>query len=225
MASASGAARTEFAEAETVFLVEDDELLARALELVLESHGLRVVHYGSAEGFLAEAATAERCCLVLDVRLPKMNGLALQQALLERGDILPIVFITAHGDVSMSVRALKSGAVDFLEKPFSEQTLLRAVRQALARERCLRREQAEDRQARAVRVRLEKLTDREREVFALVVADLSSKEVAARLGVSPRTVEHHRAHIMEKLAARSFHDLLLMAVLCGLCEPHEMLRT
>lgn len=202
-------------------IVDDDENLARTLELILGREGLRVSRYPSAERFLAEAELSERACLLLDVHLPSMSGLDLQRELNRRQVPLPVVFMSARGDVATSVRALKAGAVDFLEKPFDHDVLLNAVDDALTRERRLREARDARRRAVSVRQRCQRLTERELDVFRLVVEDLTSSEIAARLGVSRRTVEHHREHIMDKLGARSRLHLLLMAVLCGLCKPHE----
>ncbi|HEX7036469.1 MAG TPA: response regulator [Pseudomonadales bacterium] len=204
-----------------ILIVDDDEDFARTLELILGREGFRVSRYPSAERFLAEADLEPRACLLLDVHLPQMSGVELQEELNRRRVAIPVVFMSGQSDVPTSVRALKGGAVDFLEKPFDYDALRQALATALEHERRLRESEHVVRRARAVRRRYERLTEREREVLELVVDELTSSQVAERLGLSRRTVEHHREHIMDKLGARSTQHLLLMAVLCGICKPHE----
>lgn len=200
----------------TVFVIDDDRVFLDALLRSLRSAGLQVASFAAAEAFLEAYRPGTPGCLVSDIRLPRMSGLELQETLAERQFLLPIVFITGHGDVAMAVGALKRGAVDFLEKPFAEQALLDSVALALAEDRKTRA-LAGDR-ARIMAL-LDQLTPREREVFALVVADKSAKQIAAELGISPRTVEHHREHLMAKLGATSWHALITMAVVGRLYEP------
>jgi len=196
----------------TVFVVDDDRAMRESLSWLLDSVGLRVRSYATAADFLAEHDPAQPGCLVLDVRMPGMSGLDLQAELARRGVELPTIVITGHAEVSMAVRAVKAGAIDFIEKPFSDQLLLDRVRQALeidleAREVRRRREHA--------RRRLATLTAREREVLNLVVAGKANKEIASALGVSPKTVEVHRAHVMSKMCVDSLAELIRLTLLAG----------
>jgi two-component system, LuxR family, response regulator FixJ len=196
----------------TVFVVDDDRAMRESLSWLLDSVGLHVRSYATAADFLADYDPAQPGCLVLDVRMPGMSGLDLQAELARRGVELPTIVITGHAEVSMAVRAVKSGAIDFIEKPFSDQLLLDRVRQALEM----------DRQAREVRTRrddarrrLATLTAREREVLNLVVAGRANKEIASELGVSPKTVEVHRAHVMSKMCVDSLAELIRLTLLAG----------
>ena len=200
----------------TVFVIDDEPTFLEALERSMRGAGLQVASFGAAEPFLETYQPSRPGCLVADIRLPGMSGLELQEVLAERGAPVPIVFITGHGDVAMAVAALRRGAVDFLEKPFAERALLESVELALARDRKARALEAD---RALIMARLAQLTVREREVFALVVADKSAKQIAAELCISPRTVEHHREHVMAKMCASSWHDLFNMAVIGGLYEP------
>jgi len=188
-----------------VFVVDDDEAVRDSLALLIRSVGLTVTTFSSATEFVEAYVPSERACLILDVRLPGMSGLELQQKLSEQGADLPIVFITGHGDVPMAVRAMRRGAVDFLQKPFSDQDLLDRVQQALA-EQSARRQERESKATLARRV--ESLTPREQEVMQLVVEGHANKVIASRLGMSQRTVEVHRAHIMRKMEADSLAQLV-----------------
>jgi FixJ family two-component response regulator len=188
-----------------VYVVDDDEAMRDSLVWLLESHAYGVSAYASAEEFLAAHDAAMRGCLVLDVRMPGMSGLELHERLIARRSTLPVIFITGHGDVPMAVAALKKGAADFIEKPFADGEMLRLVEQCLAQERGLheaRRRQDE------VRGRLATLTDRERQVMDLVVAGKANKQVADELGISIKTVEVHRARVMDKMAAGSVAELV-----------------
>lgn len=193
----------------TVFVVDDDEDVRDSLRLLLRSVGLEAVAYPSADAFLDAYDAEQPGCLVLDVRMPGMSGLGLQQRLAELGATLPIIFITGHGDVPAAVRAMRSGAIDFLQKPFDDQQLLDRIHQALEADRDLR---AEVDAREAVERRLDSLTPRERQVMELIVAGLANKNVAGRLGVSPRTVEIHRARVMAKMKASSFAHLVKMVL-------------
>ena len=197
----------------TVFLVDDDAAVRDALRALFAAEGLPIETYPSAEAFLAAYDEARPGCLVLDVRMPGLGGLELQKLLGEHGIRLPVIFLTGHGDVPMSVRALKAGAMDFLEKPVDNDALIARVREAIAQDR--ERRSRETTHA-GLQARFERLTPREREILAQVARGRSSKEVARALAISPRTDEVHRARIMEKLGAHSVVDLADIAVACGL---------
>lgn len=200
----------------TVFLVDDDPAIRGSLTLSLATAGLTVESYASAQDFLTAYTSARPGCLVLDVRMPEITGLELQALLAARGIRIPIIFISAHGDIPMSVKAIKAGAVDFLEKPFRRAALLDRIQEALAQDAAAREDEAK---RAAMTARAARLTAREQEVLALVVAGRSSKEIARQLNVSHRTVETYRVRIMEKLDADSLSDLVAKAVAYGLCKP------
>ena len=199
-----------------VFVVEDDASLRASLQDLLESVGLRVAACASAQDFLRSPRPEVPSCLVLDVRLPGLSGLELQQRLASGDLALPIIFITGHGDIPMSVQAMKAGAVDFLSKPFRDQELLDAVHQALARDRDARTQQAE---RAALRRRFEALTPRQRDVMARMMAGLLNKQIAGELGTSEATVKTHRKQVMAKMQAESLADLIRIADQLGLLPP------
>jgi FixJ family two-component response regulator len=195
-----------------VFVVDDDVSVRESLELLIKSAGWRPETFVSAQDFLSHPRPTVPCCLVLDVTLPGLNGLELQQRLGERSD-MPIIFITGYGDVPMSVQAMKAGAVEFLTKPFKDDVLLDAIRGAIERSRAALRLGEE---MRALRTRYESLTPREREVMVLVVAGLLNKQVGGELGISEITVKAHRGQVMRKMMADSLPDLVTMATRLGL---------
>jgi FixJ family two-component response regulator len=199
-----------------VFVVDDDAAMRRSLENLIRSVGLRVLPFASAQEFLRSDRPDVPGCLVLDVRLPEVSGLDLQRRMAEAGLNIPIVFITGHGDIPMSVRAMKNGALEFLTKPFREQDLLDAIHLALERARAIGAQSAE---LEALRVRYRSLTPREREVMTLVVAGLPNKQVASTLGTSETTVKIQRHRVMEKLGAGSVAELVRTADRLGILTP------
>jgi len=190
-----------------VFVVDDDVSVRESLELLIKTAGWRPETFASAQDFLRRPRSANACCLVLDVRLPGLNGLELQKQLADRAD-MPIIFITGHADVPMSVQAMKTGAVEFLTKPFKDDVLLNAIRGAIERSRVALRQNSELRVLRDVYA---SLTPREREVMALVVSGLLNKQVGGELGISEITVKAHRGQVMRKMKADSLPDLVSMA--------------
>ena len=192
-----------------VFVVDDDDGVRNSLRLLFKSVDMPVIVYPSPQTFLAGYEDSQPGCLVLDVRMPEMTGLELQQELNRRGAAIPVIFISGHGDIPMAVEALHAGAADFLQKPFREQELLERVRSAFAKDASNRRQLGE---LSRIRVRLASLTEREREVLTLVTGGKLNKVIAAELGLSARTVEIHRARVMEKMAAPSLAQLVRMVM-------------
>src|SRR5437879_5774278 len=200
-----------------VFVVDDDASMRQALARLFQSVQLRVEVFASPQEFLHSERPDVPSCLVLDVRLPGLSGLDFQAELLKADIRIPIVFITGHGDIPMTVQAMKAGAVDFLAKPFRDQDLLDAVATAIQRDQ-QRREH--DKMVAEMRVHFSSLTSREREIMALVASGLMSKQIAAQIGLSEITVKVHRSHLMKKMGARSVADLVRMAEALGIKPEH-----
>ena len=194
-------------QAPTVFIVDDDPAIRFAMQALMDSVNIQHEIFSSADEFLATVPEQRPGCLVLDIRMPGLGGLELQQELIEHQNTLPIIFITGHGDVPMAVEAMQKGAVDFIQKPFRDQDLLDRITEALKTDKDRREEQEKHAE---VAKRVERLTNREHEVFDLVVTGKPNKVIAYELGVSQRTVEIHRARVMEKMQARSLADLVKM---------------
>lgn len=199
----------------TVFLVDDDHAVRDALELLLDAAAFKTASFENAQAFLDAYTHDQAGCLVLDIRMPDMSGMELQDALVAREITLPIIFLTGHGNVPMSARAFRSGAIDFMEKPFDESALLERIREAIQLDLSNRETNSRRNNARA---RLTTLTQREQQVMLLVVAGKVNKEIATELNLSHRTVEIHRGRVMEKTGARSLTRLIELAVASGLYQ-------
>ncbi|OOZ45196.1 response regulator transcription factor [Solemya velum gill symbiont] len=195
-----------------VFVVDDDEAMRSSLRWLIESDGLEVETFESAQKFLESYYPGQAGCLLLDVRMPGMSGLKLQSQLEEREIRAPVIIITGHGDIAMAVKAMKAGARDFIEKPFDDEVLLKAIRRALVVDAAQRESRASQ---SAILARMAQLTRREQEVMEMVTSGLSNKEIASRLDVSAKTVEAHRARVMEKMEAGSLAELVRMAIICS----------
>jgi len=200
----------------TVFIIDDDRGMRQAIQDLVESVGLRAEAFATGQDFLGKQLSGSPSCLVLDVRLPQLSGLDFQRQLAETGVQIPIIFITAHGDIPMSVRALKSGAVEFLTKPFRDQDLLDAIQQALQRDGAARAQQTE---IHELEQRFQSLTVREREVMTLVVSGMLNKQIASEIGASEATVKIHRGHVMQKMQAGSVAELVRMVDKLKLSPP------
>ena len=200
-------------EAESiVFIIDDDPLYRTSTERLVRSIGFRAQSFESARNFLSSRRPNVPSCLILDVRLPGLSGLDLQRVLTEAGVHIPIIFVTGHGDIPMSVQAMKAGAVEFLTKPFRDQALLDAIRQAIGRDRAARRQHARNADLRR---RYESLKPREREVFKCVVSGMLNKQIADELGATERTVKFHRGNIMRKMQVKSLAELVRIAEVLG----------
>lgn len=197
----------------TVFVVDDDQAMRNSLKWLIESVSMQVETFESADAFIKSYYPGRSGCLLLDVRMPGMSGLELQEYLRANQIAIPVIIITGHGDVPMAVRAMKSGAVDFIEKPFNDELLLESIRHALAldvKQRDMQKQRAE------IATRLARLTPREHEVMVMVTNGKANKEIASSLGVSAKTVEAHRARVMEKMQANSLAELVRMAISANL---------
>lgn len=202
-----------------VFVVDDDPSVRKSLTRVMTRAGYTVETFASARDFMARAPFRGPGCVVLDVRMPGLTGLDLQEALVGTGHTIPIVFITGHGDISMSVRAMKAGAVDFLTKPFDVANLLAAIDRAVAKDV---KDRGEEGRTAEVLARVKRLTARETEVFALVVTGMLNKQIAGKLGIGEKTVKVHRARVMEKMQAGSVAELVRLADRAGVVVPASL---
>lgn len=201
-----------------VHIVDDDPAIRNALTASLQARGLSVQDYESAEAFLNSYEDDQTGCLVLDIRMPGINGLELQKILVEKKYTIPIIFVTGHGDVPMSVQALKNGALDFLEKPYRQEVLQERIEQALTQSKKIREKIAEQ---NSCNERYNCLSPREKQIMAMLIADYAStsnKKIAKALDISPRTVEDHRAKIMLKMQVKSLYELVTMAQMCKTCS-------
>jgi two-component system response regulator FixJ len=200
---------------QTVFIVDDDAAIRDALSQLLGTANLQVESYPDGLAFLAAYQAERSGCLLLDMAMPEMTGMELQAALRARGLRIPVVFLTGHGDIPMAVRSLQAGAIDFLEKPVDETLLLERVHRALRLDEEWRQE---NKRGQAILQRHARLSAREREVMTLAVSGLTSKEIAQKLGISPRTIEVHRTHVMHKMGAANLAELVHMAAYCVSCN-------
>lgn len=201
-----------------IYIVDDDVSVCRALTLLLTSHGFKVLTFTRAEDFLTFKHSKISSCLLLDIRLPGINGLALQDALAEKQLNIPIVFITGHGDVPKSVRAIKAGAVDFLLKPFTNKALLNAISQAIAKSQIQNKKEAKIEQ---IKKRINTLSPRELEVFRFVAQGMLNKQIAAKRGTSLQTIKVHRGRVMKKLQAKTVTELIHLAQRAGIAPRRD----
>lgn len=205
---------------QTVFVVDDDLAMRNSLKWLIETIGIKVETFASADEFIRSYYPGRSGCLLLDIRMPGMNGLELQEHFNQQNIKIPVIIITGHGDVPMSVRAMKAGAVDFIEKPFNDELLLDSIRNALTIDNEQRTQQAEKSEIAA---RLDQLTPREHEVMEMVTDGCANKEIASSLGVSAKTVEAHRARVMEKMQATSLAALVKMVIAANLYSDKKTL--
>lgn len=199
-----------------VYIVDDDISVCRALDLLLKSHGFKVKTFPCSADFLASRHPKVPSCLVLDIRLPDINGLALQDIMAEKQLAIPIVFITGHGDIPMSVKAIQSGAVDFLPKPFTEKKLLYAIKSAIAKNKIQNKELAE---IAKIKRRIKTLSPKELEVFQLVAKGMLSKQIAYKRGTALQTIKVHRSRVMQKMQAKTVTELIRFAQKAGITPP------
>jgi FixJ family two-component response regulator len=211
--SSTGTSPASAAEESIVYVIDDDRLMRGALSTLFRSVELGVKTFSSATEFLQHALPAVPSCLILDIRMPRLSGLDLQAELGRLGINMPVIFITGYGDIPMSVRAMKAGAVDFLTKPFRDQEMVDAVTAALQRDR---KRRSEEESHSDVQARFASLTKRERQIMGLVTGGLMNKQVAARIGISERTVKIHRGNLMRKMQAKSLAELVVMAQIVGI---------
>jgi len=196
-----------------IYVVDDDVSVSRALSLLLKSHDFNVETFTRAADFLAFKHPKTTCCLILDLRLPHMNGLALQEKMAAQGLTIPIIFISGHGDIPKSVKAMKGGAVDFLPKPFTKKELLNAIGRAIAKDKAINKEQSD---IAKIKRRIKTLSPREFEVFCLVADGMLSKQIAFKRGTSLQTIKVHRARVMQKMQAKTVTELIHFAQKAGL---------
>jgi two-component system, LuxR family, response regulator FixJ len=206
------------AESATIFIVDDDDAVRESLQLLLESNGYKIAPFVSGTAFLAAVPKAPSGCLLVDVRMPGLSGIEVEEELARRGIALPTIVLTGHADVPLAVRAMQAGATDFIEKPYDAAAILASVERALRLGRAARQADA---QAAIVRERAERLTARERDVLGELVAGHANKVIAHHLDISPRTVEIHRSRVMEKMEAKSLSELVRMALAAGLAAEQE----
>jgi FixJ family two-component response regulator len=199
-----------------IFIVDDDSSVRTALKRLIKSVGHKVTTFSSAREFLDHDHPDAPSCLVLDIRMPGLSGLELQEQMAAQGLTMPIIFITGHGNIPISVRAMKAGAVDFLEKPFDDQALLDAIHHAIAKDTQTKQEQAE---IDEIKQRVTSLTPREHDVCSLVITGMLNKQIAFELGTSEKTVKVHRARVMQKMSAKSLADLVRLAEKAGVSPP------
>jgi len=195
-----------------IYVVDDDASICKALSLLLKSNGFKVETFTSAEEFLAFKHPKIQSCLILDIRLPNINGFALQEIMAQRGIITPVIFITGHGDIPMSVKAMKAGAIDFLPKPFTEKKLLEAITLALSKSKVQNKQQAE---IEKIKQRMDTLSPRELEVFHYVAQGLLNKNIASKRGTSLQTIKVHRGRVMQKMQAKTVTELIGFAKKVG----------
>ena len=201
-----------------IYIVDDDVSVHRALSLLLKSHGFGVQTFTNAAGFLAFKHPKVPSCLVLDIRLPNINGFALQEIMAKQGIVTPVIFITGHGDIPMSVKAMQAGAIDFLPKPFTEKKLLNAITQAISKSKIQNKKQAE---IAKIKRRIKTLSPRELEVFRLVTKGMLSKQIARKRGTAIQTIKVHRGRVMQKMQARTVTELIHLAQKAGIVSPQR----